>query len=46
MRSRRKSRIPMSQAPDIYVFHCDKCKRKHRFFCVGQTDEKRPMWDA
>jgi hypothetical protein len=37
---------PDEPAPDIYVFHCDKCKRKHRFFCVGQTDEKRPMWDA
>ena len=31
--------------PDIYIFHCDKCKRQHRFFCVGHTDT-RPVWDA
>lgn len=40
----RKSH-PDEPAPDIYIFHCDKCQRKHRFFCVGMTDE-RPMWDA
>lgn len=39
----RKSH-PDEVAPDIYVFHCS-CGRKHRFFCVGKTDE-RPMWDA
>lgn len=33
------------QAPDIYIFHCT-CGRKHRFFCVGHTDDKRPMWAA
>ena len=40
----RKSH-PDEQAPDIYVFYC-KCGKKHRFFCVGATDEKRPVWDA
>ena len=35
---------PEEPAPDIYVFHCT-CGRKHRFFCVGTTDE-RPIWDA
>lgn len=39
----RKS-YPDEPAPDIYVFYCG-CGRKHRFFCVGQSD-KRPMWDA
>lgn len=37
----RKSH-PDEPAPDIYIFHCT-CGRKHRFFCVGQTD-KRPVW--
>lgn len=37
---------PDEPAPDIYIFHCDKCHRKHRFFCVGATDDKRPMWAA
>lgn len=32
-------------APDIYIFHCDQCKRKHRFFCVGQSDDL-PVWEA
>ncbi len=36
---------PSEKAPDIYVFHCS-CGRKHRFLCVGATDEKRPYWDA
>jgi hypothetical protein len=36
---------PDEQAPDIYVFHCT-CGRKHRFFCVGMTDTKRPVWEA
>lgn len=40
----RKSH-PDEKAPDIYIFHCT-CGRKHRFFCVGATDEKRPYWDA
>lgn len=37
---------PDENAPDIYIFHCDKCHRKHRFFCVGATDEGRPYWNA
>jgi hypothetical protein len=40
----RKSH-PDEQAPDIYIFHCT-CGRKHRFFCVGMTDDKRPTWSA
>lgn len=40
----RKSH-PDEQAPDIYVFHCT-CGKKHRFFCVGRTDDNRPVWDA
>lgn len=36
---------PDEQAPDIYIFYCT-CGRPHRFFCVGRTDDKRPMWDA
>lgn len=39
----RKSH-PDEGAPDIYIFHCT-CGRKHRFFCVGETDV-RPTWDA
>jgi hypothetical protein len=35
---------PDEPAADIYVFHCS-CGRKHRFFCVGQFDE-RPMWEG
>ncbi len=35
---------PDEKSPDVYVFHCT-CGRKHRFLCVGQTDE-RPYWDA
>jgi hypothetical protein len=35
---------PEEKTPDVYVFHCT-CGRKHRFFCVGRTDE-RPVWDA
>jgi hypothetical protein len=41
----RKSH-PDEPAPDIYIFHCDKCQRKHVYFCVGATDDKRPMWNA
>jgi hypothetical protein len=40
----RKSH-PDEKAPDIYIFHCNGCGRKHRVFCVGVGDE-RPMWDA
>lgn len=40
----RKSH-PEETAPDIYIFHCT-CGRKHRFFCVSETDHKRPVWDA
>ncbi len=36
---------PDEPAPDIYIFTCDKCNKKHRFFCVGLVD-KRPVWDA
>ncbi len=35
---------PDEPAPDIYILHCT-CGRKHRRFCVGQTDT-RPMWNA
>lgn len=35
---------PEERAPDVYIFHCT-CGRKHRFFCVGETDV-RPMWQA
>ncbi len=35
---------PEEKAPDIYVFHCT-CGRKHRFFCIGESDH-RPFWDA
>ncbi len=34
---------PSEIVPDIYIFHCDKCNRKHRFFCVGM-DDTRPSW--
>lgn len=40
----RKSH-PAELAPDIYIFHCDQCKRLHRRFCVGLDDE-RPSWSA
>jgi len=36
---------PDEKVPDIYVFHCS-CGRKHRFFCIGATDDRRPIWDA
>lgn len=36
---------PDELAPDIYVFYCH-CGKKHRFLCVGATDDKRPTWDA
>jgi hypothetical protein len=35
---------PDERAPDIYIFYCP-CGNKHRFFCVGRTDE-RPFWAA
>lgn len=39
--------------PDIYVFHCNGCGRKHRVFCVGGSKgagpdapmELRPKWE-
>lgn len=40
----RKSH-PDELAPDIYIFHCT-CGKKHRFFCIGATDLKRPTWEA
>lgn len=36
---------PDETAPDIYIFTCT-CGKPHRFFCLGWTDEKRPVWDA
>lgn len=33
---------PEEKVTDIYVFHCP-CGKKHRFFCVGEGDE-RPEW--
>lgn len=36
---------PDEPAPNIYIFHCT-CGRKHRFFCVGETDDRRPSWSA
>jgi hypothetical protein len=30
--------------PDIYIFHCMRCGRQHRRFCVGGSDA-RPFWD-
>jgi hypothetical protein len=42
----RKSH-PDEKLPDIYIFHCTGCGRKHRVFMVGMTDaEPRPIWDA
>jgi hypothetical protein len=35
---------PDEQSPDIYVFYCT-CGRRHRYFCVGETDI-RPVWEA
>jgi hypothetical protein len=40
--------------PDIYVFHCNGCGRKHRVFCVGGSAgsgpdapmELRPFWEV
>lgn len=36
---------PEETAPDIYIFTCT-CGRKHRFFCVGLSDDARPFWAA
>ncbi len=36
---------PNEKAPDIYIFYCDGCGRKHRIFCVGGGDI-RPVWDV
>lgn len=36
---------PDEKAPDIYIFHCNSCNRRHRFLCCG-LDDVRPMWDA
>lgn len=35
---------PREPAPDIYIFHCDECGRKHKRFCVGEQDV-RPVWN-
>lgn len=35
---------PEEEAPDVYVFHCNGCGRKHRRFCIGGGDQ-RPFWD-
>lgn len=34
----------LKQPPDIYIFHCDVCKRRHIRFCVG-GGEVRPFWE-
>jgi hypothetical protein len=36
---------PDEKAPDIYEFYCT-CGKTHRFFCVGMTDDHRPVWSA
>lgn len=36
---------PEESVPDIYVFYCS-CGRKHRRFCIGTVDHKRPVWSA
>ncbi len=36
---------PDEEAPNIYIFRCT-CGRKHVKFCVGETDNHRPMWNA
>lgn len=35
---------PREPAPDIYIFYCDCCNRKHHIFCLGETD-LRPIWN-
>jgi len=35
---------PDEKAPDIYIFYCTGCGRKHINFCVGKID--RPHWEA
>lgn len=40
----RKSH-PDEKAPDIYIFHCQ-CGRRHIKFCLGATDDERPVWEA
>lgn len=42
----RKSH-PDEQAPDIYVFYCNGCGRKHVRWLLGATDDvPRPIWGA
>ncbi len=36
---------PDEEAPNVYIFRCT-CGRKHTKFCVGETDDHRPMWNA
>ncbi len=33
------------RAPNIYIFHCDVCGRKHRRFMCGQGGA-RPYWEV
>jgi hypothetical protein len=40
----RKSH-PDEKAPDIYIFWCDGCGRKHVRFMCGMGDD-RPLWDV
>jgi hypothetical protein len=42
----RKSH-PDEETPDIYVFYCNGCKRKHVRWFVGETDDvARPIWEV
>lgn len=36
---------PDELAPDKYNFICT-CGKVHKFFCVGRTDDNRPVWSA
>jgi hypothetical protein len=40
-----KKSHPEEPAPDIYIFHCDKCKRRHVRFMCGFGDD-RPVWSV
>jgi hypothetical protein len=34
---------PSEPSPDVYVFICRGCGRRHSRFCVGEID-RRPAW--
>lgn len=36
---------PEESCPDIYVFYCT-CGRKHRRFCISESDPHRPGWSC